>query len=61
MRRHRRRKIPHLCGGKRIYPSRDQAENAGGRALAKKGNNSASALRIYSCPKCKGYHLTKQL
>ncbi len=45
---------------KRIYFSKDAAERAGGRALAKKGNTSASSLRAYHCPRCKGYHLTKQ-
>jgi len=62
--RKHRRNAP-TCGEsgqrKRIYASKGEALATAARVLANPRNRSASALRAYHCPRCKGYHLTKQV
>lgn len=43
------------CGGKNIYSKRE-AE----RVKAGIGRGRRKDLRIYECPNCHGYHLTKK-
>lgn len=56
-----RRKCTVGGHSKVIYPNKGDAVSTATRVLGKKGNTSATALRVYHCPRCKGYHLTKQL
>jgi hypothetical protein len=44
------------CHGKRIYATRADAAAAGANRVGK----GAQKLRVYRCPECKGFHLTKR-
>lgn len=44
------------CRGKRRYRSREQA----GDAAKYRRRKGSGYLRVYSCERCKGYHLTGQ-
>lgn len=43
------------CGKKRRYPDEFQAQKAAKYAMRQRPE---TALRVYDCPKCGGWHLT---
>lgn len=47
--------VPEACGKRRYRSERDAIGSA--LCCARK---RGTALRVYACPKCKGWHLTKQ-
>ena len=46
-----------MCSRKKAYPSQVDAERVAARCFRERG----ARLRVYACPACCRYHLTKQL
>lgn len=59
MRHYKPKKSPR-CRGKKIYRDKVRAEFVASSVLTHKGNLT-TALRIYHCSRCKGWHLTKEV
>jgi hypothetical protein len=48
--------VVHGCKNKRRYPSEPFADQVAARATRQRG----LALRVYACPLCQGWHITKR-
>lgn len=53
-------KADRMCYTKRRYPSMIKAHCALGTMLGRYSENAIKTWRVYQCPVCAGYHLTRQ-
>ena len=53
-------KADRMCFNKRRYPNLIKAHCALGVMLAKYPENALKQWRVYECPVCRGFHITKE-